>query len=181
VRAHARSSCQVQQYHGVSEHFERDFEVSDAVKAELQQALGGRVPRGHSGELESYIAPAKKAPIRWEPHIDENAQAAYPVEATPHSTPHKSGGHGVVAVLREQLDAERDRTEQVQVRPHDRLVPPTSLARASHRLPAYRGQERLDAALAAASEANTRAARAEAKLEMTQQIMSKLEAKAGKA
>jgi len=161
--------------------------------------MGGTRKTHHrrpSSELEIYDAPPKKAPIRWEPYIDERTQTAHTnADAKgppPTRTTQKSGdgGNGVVAVLREQLNAERERAAQVQVRHATRCcrapapLPRNQRLSAFHPPPAdsvpspHANQERLNAALASASEANTRAARAEAKLEMTLVMMAKLEAKA---
>jgi hypothetical protein len=101
-------------------------------------------------------------PIRWEPFVDPDAMAQAIAAAMAHEkisapgSPTKmrapaqpTGGSGVAAILQEQLMAERARTHRVEAK--------------------------LEAALKEVQEAATRAARAEAKLEMTEQMMARLE------
>lgn len=112
-----------------------------------------------AGRLHAARAPR---PVRWEPFVDPDAMAQAIAAAMAHekkSDPNSpsrvsapaqpSGGSGIAAILQEQLMAERARTHKIEAK--------------------------LEAALKEVQEASTRAARAEAKLEMTEQMMARLE------
>lgn len=132
--------------------------------------------RRFSGEIDPAAhlhAPARsRKPIRWEPFVDPDAMAdaiaaamAYDSGATEHGRRHSHGAteHGrhpasintqtsngtTVHVLQEAIQIERTRTAQAEAR--------------------------LEEALRSAHAASERAARAEAKLEMTQDMLAKME------
>mmetsp|Transcript_4144 Transcript_4144/g.12683 ORF Transcript_4144/g.12683 Transcript_4144/m.12683 type:complete len:168 (+) Transcript_4144:365-868(+) len=149
---------QVSEYHGVSEHFQKEWQtakdVAEPGRPEDRLALMQR----HSGEMDpaNQFIPMKSKPIRWEPHVDEEVRAAYRMAAEKaiaysDSSASQARGSGVVDVLQEQLEAERQRAAIVQ--------------------------EKLEAALREAQELSMRAARAEAKLEMTEAMMEKMASK----
>mmetsp|Transcript_12717 Transcript_12717/g.41606 ORF Transcript_12717/g.41606 Transcript_12717/m.41606 type:complete len:208 (-) Transcript_12717:501-1124(-) len=148
----------VSEYHGVSEHFQKEYEQSSKDVAEAGSRPSARLAhmRRHSGEIDpaAHYAPMKSKPIRWEPHIDEEVRAAYQAAADQavilsDNMRHHTSGSGVIGVLQDQLDAER--------------------------LRAHKMQERLEAALRDAKELSVRAARAEAKLEMTEAMLAKMD------
>ena len=114
---------QVSRHHGISEHFKQEWQtakdVAEPGRPEDRLALMQR----HSGEMDpaNQFIPMKSKPIRWEPHVDEEVRAAYRMAAEKaiaysDSSASQARGSGVVDVLQEQLEAERQRAAIVQVR-----------------------------------------------------------------
>jgi hypothetical protein len=129
------------EYHGVSEHFQKEYEQATKDVAEAGTRPSARLAhmRRHSGEIDpaGYCAPMKSKPIRWEPHIDEEVRAAYQAAAEQavilsDNATNQTSGRGVVGVLQDQLEAERERAHKMQVRLDRSPVSPRSSSQPVH-------------------------------------------------